>query len=381
MQGFAERYISRLEALLFRVLSAGVPSELGAVLPHLRGAPPDVVWPLVGRAADGFALTSLEARNWPEPYEPHPLDYDWVFTPETASWLANLAITSGERIVAFGIPTVHRVLSGWGYPCTLVDRNPLVNSSCSSSFLRLDLCEEAPWPWRSDFDVVLLDAPWYPEILLAWLDQAILAAKDSGVILFSLWGELTRPTASQEREEILDLLSPRGRLTLHLDALSYESPPFERMAFTAAGVPTASRWRRGDLVRLQKYGSGSPLPRPSLHAAAEWHRFTFGCRQVAVRSPRKHCESCIEPIRSAWTLPSVSRRYAARNLVDVWISTNKVASLENSGQLVRALGAIAVGSPAGLNQADLRLLEQVGAPVAASSKAYPWRHYEWMARG
>lgn len=366
-------------------LRSGVPPKLGAVLPYLRGASPDVVWPLLKQQS----LEGASVDTWPESmaaaalhpsYEPHPLDFDWPFTPETARELADLAILSGDSIALFGMPSVHTAIVESGRESTLVDWNPLVTSRYPRSAHRFDLCRDKI-PWRTRFDVVLLDAPWYPEMLLAWLERAFFITKDCGTVAFSLWGELTRPEALYEREEILDLLSLRGHITIHRDALSYASPLFERIAFDAAGVPAPSAWRRGDLVLVRKYISALPPPAPELQEMARWHRFVFGRRQVAVRGARRREESALAPIRDPWRLASVSRRHAPRKSVNVWLSNNQVASLATTEPLLERLYALADGTVSSSRVGDLPLMQQLlEVPLSSGSTPAPWRHQEWLTR-
>jgi hypothetical protein len=387
-----QEYVSRVDYRLSRLLRQGLPPTLDTLLSHMQGAPPDLVLRLLRSRANASAVPeeshdASKDRGAHEPhflgqsaYEPHPLDFDWPFTPECVETISKIAVNSRGKISLLGMPSVYRALLSADVEATLIDRNPLSVPNRSCEFLCFDLCDRGPLP-VSGFDVTLMDPPWYPEVLFAWLKHAIDATRRGGTIWFTLWGELTRPLASQERRKLFDLLSQKGKLDIYPGVARYEIPHFEAAWLRASGLPVDRPWRVGDLVRFEKGFSTSTLPFPEIVSRARWHRFTFKGRQLAIKDSSDVSLPQMQPAGDppSWTLRAISRRDASRNLIDFWVSTNFVAKLTGTQHFLTALSEITTGKINSQNTLSaLNLLQESGA-IEFENEIKTWRHEDWTS--
>jgi len=279
--------------------------------------------------------------------EPHPLDYDWRFTPATSERIGSLLPKQGTTLLLGThsvVPFVHRSDPD---SVVLVDWNPLIAEFTKSHFV-VDLRdEELSIPSGMSFSSVVIDAPWYPDDLFSWIGHAIRHLDTGGLMLVVLWRDNTRPTASTERQEILTFLSGIGRIAVYTEFVRYTTPPFERIALTHAGIPVGPEWRSADLVAVRLENRiVPPQVRPSIDPAAQWCRFSIDSRQIAIRTSRFNSAGSIpptlNPIASAdgWVLPSVSRRDPRRPLIDIWTSRNFAAQATNPEAFIAALTAL-----------------------------------------
>jgi hypothetical protein len=219
----------------------------------------------------------------------------------------------------------------------VIDRNPFRGGEESSQLdVRFD--EILPCGYEP-FDVCIFDAPWYPTDLKRWLWQAIQAVRINGTVLFSLWPELTRPTAKEELIRILDSISNLGDVSIDEGAISYSVPCFERWSYARLGISLSHPWRTGDLVTLIKKRAWlEPPPKAATEGGRRWHRFLNGKRQIAVREGE---EAAVPSGLQAWALNSVSRRSPERSMIDIWTSRNVVARTRTSGNYLNALYSLA----------------------------------------
>src|SRR5690606_21652817 len=111
------------------------------------------------------------------------------------------------------------------------------------SSIVMDLRHETLHPLSDHkFSAVVIDAPWYPDDLFAWIRQALPHLESGALMLLVLWRDDIRPSARRERKEILSLLSALGRVELYSEFVRYETPLFEKEALTHAGSPVGPEW-------------------------------------------------------------------------------------------------------------------------------------------
>ena len=177
------------------LLAAGEPPLLCGTLSDFRGAPPEVG--LRAHPADETCARGVESNN----LEPHPLDYDWRFTSNCSERIADALVEMNRPVVLLGTPSLVAPLQKRDVPATLLDRNPAHGTGASEQPCDFRLMESRFIAPRGA--VVLLDAPWYPEELGAWLSFAVSRIEGAELLVFSLWPEHTRPSAVAERDELL----------------------------------------------------------------------------------------------------------------------------------------------------------------------------------
>jgi hypothetical protein len=336
-------------ATLLHRLPAVYPTELLASLDRLTASAtlgPGLVAAVrqeaaakCGGAIEGRSLLPL----------PHPLDFEWRFTPDAARWLLNRAADMtppGGNLLLFGTPglaaealtlPIDRRLAFLAENNSVTDRVDALNRATGSP-LAIAYCSGG-LP-RESADAVLLDPPWYLDFVRPMLTAASYACRPRGVVLISLPSDGARPSAEDDRRAAIAFA---GRLGLDLIehcplAISYETPFFERNALAAASIYPPRHWRRGDLLVFRK--AYAPI-RPPLAASAQRHRWTevdIGRMRLFIRTNDATCaeDADLIPLVEGDILPTVSRRDPRRRTAQVWTSGNRIFRTNNPQLLLEA---------------------------------------------
>ncbi|WBU31157.1 hypothetical protein OOZ54_06590 [Rhodopseudomonas palustris] len=212
----------------------------------------------------------------------------------------------------------------------LVERNPNHPRCKNFRILRTDLrFYQVRRSQLGSFDAAVLDAPWYPNDLLAWVYFALSCTHVGGNVFFVLWPEETRPTGKQEQQEVLERLSDVGRID-NLGQVSYELPPFE-VASLQRGGGGANFFREGVLYSLKKQSDVHLSPISFKRSRSVWRRYTFGSYQLAIKidpsDPRDYKTLTFDI--APHILENTSRRNSEIRHVNIWGSNNIVAKLNN----------------------------------------------------
>lgn len=289
---------------------------------------------------------------------PHPADFDWRFMPASCDWLtaqvsSRLSVSSGQ-VLLLGAPSLVESFTQRGVEVVLIDRNPLVTSALSQRFgariVTADFLSRICLP-RS-YDVVVADPPWYPEHYLACFERAAELCTDYGFVFLSVLPWLTRPSALEDRRDILKFAQREGfELWEVLPAsLKYESPLFEQEALLQHGIKCCS-WRAADLFifRNLRLREATKHPQTTQRKTEDWTGYLLpNGLHVKIR-PNRFLESrpfTFEEISKGKTLDTVSRRYAKRERIDVWTSTNCAYSTSNREICETLISLISSGKPA-----------------------------------
>jgi hypothetical protein len=234
-----QAYLAKLDSTL-SALAAEPGMTVEQAIAGARGASPTLVVERL-RVLGLYTVLSRDRESTPSSHttflgpELHPLDFEWYFTPECADELARLLHQTSAPTLCLGAPTLATAIARASRPAVLVDRNPLVRHRLPPrlGYLQLVLHDlTKPLHLNNHFPVVFFDAPWYPDYLYFWLWQAAQAATLPADIAFALFPSLVRPDAEEERSQILAQASLLGEVTLMEDALTYETPIFEREALS-----------------------------------------------------------------------------------------------------------------------------------------------------
>ena len=317
---------------------------------------------------------------------PHPLDFEWRFTPDVSRDLLDAACAlthANGQILLFGTPglavealtlPISRPISFLGEDNCVTRRLIALNQAIGSP-LSVTLCS-AGLPLESA-DAILLDPPWYMDFIRPMLSAASAACRRGGVVLVSLPSVGTRPSVLADREKVLRFA---GRLGLDLVevrtlAIAYDTPFFETNALSAAGVFAPSRWRRGDLVILRKSRRSARLSSGASGRRREWVEVLIGRMRLFIRADRSASGlPRLIPLVSGGILPSVSRRDPRRQPAQVWTSGNRVFRTDNPELVIEAALA-ASGAEIGPgvqprlwgNVAERDAVERVGFELEALS--------------
>jgi hypothetical protein len=330
---------------------AGGPPDLSAIVAALGGLYPSIVAMTLDALELPYSLPRAPPLRESYAVELHPLLYEWYFTREVAEYLASEIPPNAESLL-LGVPTVAAAMARRSRYAHLVDASPYVNarfpelSSSRVSHTRVEKLSKTFEPPG----VILMDPPWYPEVIKAWLLCAHSIANVGTTIAFSLFPTTTRPTARAERRAVLELARSMGGVSVDHGCLRYQTPLFEEEALRAIGVAAIGDWRQGDLVRIrvtrrQPFGQNVlrwALRRRQRHQRT-WVTYVIGRRVVMVATTPTHSGgSLLRPIDGcpANVLTTVSQRDPRRRNIGLWTSRNRVASVgspKHVGVILRTL--------------------------------------------
>src|ERR1700728_1842865 len=124
---------------------------------------------------------------------PHPLDYDWRFTPATVEllWqLAGLHATTQETTILMGVPSMADNISlrGSGKPVTLLERSAATVEAlrCRGlvEVIGCDLARDTLPPIKAS--TIVADPPWYEADTISFLWSAAALCRAHGIVMLSL---------------------------------------------------------------------------------------------------------------------------------------------------------------------------------------------------
>src|SRR5580698_10894855 len=263
---------------------------------------------------------------------PHPLDFDWRFTPETIVliWTIVRDIAGPDGAVALlGAPSLARAvdLDFRVGPVTLLERNPLHCSSLSPhvDFVQCDVLRD---PIEDgSHSIAIADPPWYEAETIGFLWAAALRCRVGGHVAVSLPPVSTRPGIEQERERIRRAAAQFGLEFLRIfeGLLRYRTPFFETNALQAAGAAITHDWRSGDLGVFRRTKQ-SPGPRPAVPDENVWIERSIGLTRFRLKQNQSagFASPVLQSLIPGDILPSVSRRDSRRHGADVWTSGNRI---------------------------------------------------------
>ena len=281
---------------------------------------------------------------------PHPLDFEWRYTPDSSRDLLNLATDltpSDGNILLFGTPGLavealslpaNRQMSLLAEDNVITQRLVLLNRAVGSP---LSISLSSGGLPHASADAVLVDPPWYMDFIRPMLEAAAAACRPGGIVLISLPPSGTRPSAEAECAATVRFAARLGLDLLDFQSLAidYDTPFFETNALAAAGVYVPTRWRRGDLLVLRKGQSASCTSLPGNRRRRDWIEASIGRMRLFIRADSGAVTGTRGLIRliNGDVLPSVSRRDARRHGAQVWTSGNRIFGTDNPALVLEAV--------------------------------------------
>ena len=286
--------------------------------------------------------------------EPHPLNFDWRFTPGTQDFLMKTIESFNHDFVALlGTPTLLRPLLARKFRTRLFDQNAslreILEAEERKSFQEADLTQ--PLKNANVFTVAAADPPWYSEYYEAFVYRLSDLLIPGGSALLSVLPRLTRPGAAEDRVNIVSVAYDAGLDLVDVipDSLAYTTPPFEAEALKVEDLVLPA-WRRSDLYIFEKAARPVQMQQrismPESTVRQGWRTFTFNKTSIAVR-----CEAAAAAAFSfqgvsasgRLTIDSVSRRSSSRRYANIWSSRNHVLHATRTDCVCRLLELLTAG--------------------------------------
>ena len=286
---------------------------------------------------------------------PHPLDYEWRFTVESARRLLDQATDMsqhGEMVLLLGTPGVamQALLRSRDCSMTFLGDDNVVTNRLSALNRQIDgtLSVErcvSDLTHLCGAGVVIVDPPWYLDFIVSMLKNAATLCKLNGHLLVSLPPEGARPSAAEDRSQVFRVAFRLGLrcVETHILGLAYETPFFEDNALKASDCELRCHWRRGDLIVFRKVVDVRPMIHrtpPTKH----WRDTAVGRIRLFVRRGVPDGEGQpLQGLIQGDILPTVSRRDRRRASVHLWTSGNRVFTSSSPGLVIAAAIAASNG--------------------------------------
>lgn len=282
---------------------------------------------------------------------PHPLNYEWRFTNESALNILNVACQSTSpngKILLYGTPGVARASLRSGIPQAVtflgedneVSRILHAENEKRGSHLDFQLCGSRLL--CNEADAVIIDPPWYQEYIASMLTSAAFACKVGGKIHFSLAPVGTSRSVYDQRADVIRLAKSLGLELSKIEAgaLRYETPFFEANALAASGLAPVAEWRSADLVTFTKVAHVDLLCDTNSLNPDSWQEVTIGRMRLFVKNDAG--SDTTGPFRLGQlvpgeVLPSVSRKDPRRRDANVWTSGNRIFKASDPTRILRAV--------------------------------------------
>lgn len=354
------------------------PVSFDDLVTRMAGADPMLVWSLLHDAAGSGShrlgnrarLTIRESQRQmsapladtdPDLPAPHPLDYEWRFTRPTRQTLMERALAHSPRsILLLGCPTVALTLLSQHpeLPVTLVDDNPALpeltdiigRRSSTYRQLRVDLIANPGVTTGIDADVVIADAPFYPDAMDAFLQAATAGARHRARLLFVLPRFGSRPSAESDVALFYRRAAMSGLRLIRTDkgAVRYLTPPFEEKALRSAGLPNVAHgWRSADLAAFLRARASEPAVATTASERDRWQEVIAGGKRWRVRNDQGGSTVVIGLYPNASgsrVLDTVSRRDVRRHNANVCTNDNEFYATANPALFIQILDSIATGN-------------------------------------
>jgi hypothetical protein len=280
---------------------------------------------------------------------PHPLDYEWRFTPDAARSLLDRAVgltPSGGDLLLFGTPglaiealtlPIDRRLAFLAENNCVTDRVFALNQATGSP-LSIAFCSGG-LP-RESADAVFLDPPWYVDFIRPMLAAAAHACRPGGAVLISLPPDGVRPSAEADRRGVIAFGRRLGLAIIEHSplAIQYETPFFERNALAAVGLHPPPGWRRGDLIVFRKSPPARKLSPVYSSRRRDWTEVCIGRMRLFIGGAENVSphDAGLSSLVNGDILPTVSRRDPRRRTANVWTSGNRIFRTDNPQLVLQA---------------------------------------------
>lgn len=280
-------YVERVRARVAASLCVA-PKPLFEIVRDCRGAYPSLVRDAL--ATSGSSVHEHVCKCYSRDYRPssegvdclipklegNPILCSWYFTDSCCERIQHLLDWSEKSLAFVGTP---RLFEWFRAHCparrlVLFEIDDLVlrtldkvSARENCSLIRYDLDDDLPVEYRGAFDCVFTDPPWYVDHYRLWISRAMSLLR-GGQLFVSLFPELLRPGAVEDRSTILDVIrSFTDSMSLLYTFLDYDVPSFEQYELMSNGFSDIRPWKTADLLIANLT---TPVSMPEFRITPEW---------------------------------------------------------------------------------------------------------------
>lgn len=276
------------------------------------------------KQADLLLRNTKEENNQKSSHDSFLLS-TWRFHDSVTQNIANACFGKDDRVAFLGAPSLLRY-AGCGrhtLPHLFIDLQSDGLETSNVIGLTHDINLLNGSEFANIFDVVVFDPPWYVATYKRWFSVAAKMVKSYGKVCFPLFQELTRPTALQDREEIIEFCRMYGfDMSIVENSILYDSPSFERAMLRRAGLPVVP-WKRADLVVASNWENGKNLEDPPKFGESSLiRRVTVGRVSFDIKFDRNQSftKSLLSWPQSGFWMSTPSRRDEGNTVCNVYTS-------------------------------------------------------------
>lgn len=286
----------------------------------------------------------------------HPLDCSWRFTRESSIQLLNYSVRQFDSpTLLIGCPSIAVNAAKAHTDCgiTLVDIDGWTLDEVNKIAPEINCIELDVFAERIPgglYTTVILDPPWYPVEMNAFIVAASQAVDHNGTVVVVIPPKGVRRSAEYEIQTMIaDAVKSGLNLCDYLHgSVNYYMPFFERQALRAANLGQVHpEWRQGDLLVFRRSDKSVEHASPQqAQPYSQWSELKLESSRVRFASQPTHgATSELESILPGNILPDISRRspYVAR--ASVWTSGNRIFASSDPDSLRLALSCIIDGKP------------------------------------
>lgn len=275
---------------------------------------------------------------------PHPLDFEWRYSNASADELLrklNAIAGPGGRLLFVCTPTVAlRAVDAENsrdviYASRADDAvTASLKEVCSDRMEFIEVRDDLSWIGAA---AALVDPPWYDDIALPLVTQAVVGLEDGGGVLIGVPDRLTGCSSAPLLSSIDADSRPFGLEYAQLLAgkLRYETPYFELNTLHRLGLYSVHpRWRTGRVAFARK--TRNSIPRYSFPESGMWSEIGGGASRMRFRVPTNGEFVSSGPFR--FNVRETISRVPARSHSEVgWTAGNRVACALNGVQSVEPM--------------------------------------------
>lgn len=286
---------------------------------------------------------------------------NWDFSRESVQKIAEKTFGLGNHFCLLGTPSLVKHLPASDSQHVLFDANPGFQANESLSVFMFDINQLSGKELENEFDICFLDPPWYADDYIHWITVAINYCKIGGHLAFSLFGELTRPSADEDRVAIFEFCRSMGlEIEIVRDHITYLLPSFEHHMLARSNIPSVS-WKKSDLIICKKTSSKTPEGKSvkkhtKLYRRVALKNLTF---EVVLDKNQKTPTNLVEKSTDGYWLSTPSRRSKIYIRSNVFTSNGAAFSTPRPLELLRELEKIAKHS----EKSQRKLLVDLGFPA------------------